>query len=31
VGWRVIRFWNNDVLANTEGVIETVLRVLHEE
>jgi very-short-patch-repair endonuclease len=29
-GWRVIRFWNNDVLGNTEGVIETVLRALHE-
>src|SRR5438128_2206708 len=25
-GWRVIRFWNNDVLANTEGVVETILR-----
>lgn len=30
-GWRVIRFWNNDVLANTEGVIETVPRVLRED
>jgi primosomal protein N' (replication factor Y) len=27
-GWRVIRFWNNDVLANTNGVIETILRAL---
>jgi len=25
-GWRVIRFWNNEVLENTEGVIETILR-----
>src|SRR5437899_1166260 len=25
-GWRVMRFWNNEVLANTEGVIETILR-----
>src|SRR5712692_3385597 len=24
-GWRVLRFWNNDILANTEGVIEAVL------
>lgn len=30
-GWRVIRFWNNGVLANTEGVIDTVLRVLRDE
>jgi very-short-patch-repair endonuclease len=27
-GWRVIRFWNNDVLANTNGVIETILEAL---
>jgi very-short-patch-repair endonuclease len=27
-GWRVIRFWNNDVLTNTEGVVETILQVL---
>jgi very-short-patch-repair endonuclease len=30
-GWKVIRFWNNDVLANTGGVIETILRVLQGE
>lgn len=23
-GFTVIRFWNNDVLANTEGVLETI-------
>jgi len=23
-GYRVLRFWNNDVLANTDGVIETI-------
>ncbi|MFN3233713.1 MAG: endonuclease domain-containing protein [Alphaproteobacteria bacterium] len=23
-GYRVIRFWNNDVLKNTEGVLETI-------
>ncbi|HEV7995753.1 MAG TPA: endonuclease domain-containing protein [Stellaceae bacterium] len=28
-GWRVIRFWNNDILSNAEGVIETILRALH--
>jgi very-short-patch-repair endonuclease len=30
-GWRVIRFWNNDVLANTEGVVETILRALQQK
>jgi very-short-patch-repair endonuclease len=23
-GYRIIRFWNNDVLQNTEGVLETI-------
>ncbi|TVR83814.1 MAG: endonuclease domain-containing protein [Rhodospirillales bacterium] len=23
-GFTVLRFWNNDVLANTEGVVETI-------
>ena len=27
-GWRVTRFWNNELLNNTNGVIETILRVL---
>ncbi|HVA13901.1 MAG TPA: endonuclease domain-containing protein, partial [Stellaceae bacterium] len=27
-GWRVIRFWNNDILANTHGVQEEILRQL---
>ncbi len=27
-GYRVIRFWNNDVLANTEGVVLTILGAL---
>jgi very-short-patch-repair endonuclease len=27
-GWRVLRFWNNDVLANTDGVLETILAAL---
>jgi len=30
-GWKVIRFWNNDVLANTSGVVETILRALQAE
>jgi very-short-patch-repair endonuclease len=27
-GYRVIRFWNNDVLANPEGVIDTIRRTI---
>ena len=27
-GWRVLRFWNNDVLTNTEGVQESILQAL---
>jgi very-short-patch-repair endonuclease len=27
-GWIVVRFWNNDVLTNTNGVIEIILRAL---
>jgi very-short-patch-repair endonuclease len=27
-GWKVIRFWNNDVLCNTNAVVETILRSL---
>jgi uncharacterized protein YbaP (TraB family) len=30
-GYRVERFWNNDVLANANGVIETILRVLEPQ
>jgi very-short-patch-repair endonuclease len=26
--WQVLRFWNNDILGNTEGVIETILQTL---
>jgi very-short-patch-repair endonuclease len=29
-GWRVIRFWNHDVLTNTDGVVEAILRALQE-
>ena len=27
-GYQVIRFWNNEVLANTEGVLSTILAIL---
>jgi very-short-patch-repair endonuclease len=30
-GYKVIRFWNNDVLTNTEGVLETVIKLLNDE
>jgi very-short-patch-repair endonuclease len=30
-GWRVLRFWNNDILANPEGVQLTVLQALQEQ
>ncbi len=29
-GYRVLRFWNNDVLANTEGVLEVIAAALSE-
>ena len=29
-GWRVIRSWNNDILANTEGVLSVVLEALRD-
>ncbi|MGE5504423.1 MAG: endonuclease domain-containing protein [Actinomycetota bacterium] len=27
-GWQVLRFWNNEVLGNTDGVLQTILDVL---
>lgn len=27
-GFRVIRFWNNDVLGNIEGVVKEIIRVI---
>ena len=29
-GFRVLRFWNNEVWQNTEGVLETILEALQE-
>ncbi|WP_243039180.1 endonuclease domain-containing protein [Dyella sedimenti] len=28
MGYRVLRFWNNDVLMNVEGVLEVILQAL---
>lgn len=30
-GYRVLRFWNNDVLGNPTGVLETIAAALEEE
>ena len=27
-GWRVLRFWNNEILANPGGVMDTIVREL---
>src|SRR6188474_2889668 len=29
-GYRVLRFWNNDVLANRDGVLLTILEALNQ-
>jgi very-short-patch-repair endonuclease len=29
-GYRVIRFWNNDVLGNLDGVVQSILTALHD-
>jgi len=26
-GWRVLRFWNNDVMANRDGVLQSIAQV----
>ena len=31
IGYRVIRFWNNDVIENFEGVLETVVMALQQK
>jgi very-short-patch-repair endonuclease len=30
-GYRVLRFWNNDVIANTDGVLEAIVDSLQNE
>ena len=30
-GFRVLRFWNNEVLGNINGVITTIMRVIEEQ
>ena len=30
-GWKIIRFWSDDVLGNPNGVVETILRALPAE
>lgn len=30
-GWRVLRFWNNEILSNTEGGVATILRALERK
>jgi len=30
LGWKVLRFWNNEVLRNTDGVLEAILRACDE-
>ncbi len=30
-GWRVARFWNEEVVRNREGVRETIIGLLHEQ
>src|ERR1700680_612235 len=29
-GYRVLRFWNNDVIKNIDGVLESIASALHE-
>ncbi|MDR3425606.1 MAG: DUF559 domain-containing protein [Alphaproteobacteria bacterium] len=29
-GWQVVRFWNSDILGNTEGVFETLLKIIKD-
>jgi len=30
LGWEILRFWNNDILQQTDGVLETILRVCED-
>jgi len=29
-GWRVVRFWNNEVVENRNGVMERLLQIIEE-
>ena len=29
-GYRIVRFWNNDILQNTDAVLERILRILEK-
>jgi very-short-patch-repair endonuclease len=31
VDYRVLRFWNSDILGNKQGVLETILRAIHDD
>jgi very-short-patch-repair endonuclease len=30
LGWEVLRFWNNDILKHTDGVLDLILRACEE-
>jgi lysyl-tRNA synthetase class 2 len=30
MGYLVLRFWNNDVLENTNGILETILSTINQ-
>lgn len=30
-GWRVLRFWNNEVMANTDGVVRRIVEALQRD
>ncbi|NBR26905.1 MAG: endonuclease domain-containing protein [Betaproteobacteria bacterium] len=30
-GYRVLRFWNNDVMSNTDGVVEKILEAISDD
>jgi very-short-patch-repair endonuclease len=30
LGWEVLRFWNNEILQNTNGVLEVIVRACEE-
>ena len=30
LGWKLVRFWNNDILQQTEAVLETIVRACEQ-